>query len=96
MVVSIATWTSAQAGTLINWSCVRGPYGYNCSTQRVTTGDPYVRTVPEALGEAEQSRLAARDSKWVARCRPVIDRDRYGVGRYRYSAAGCQFGVGAD
>ena len=48
------------------------------------------------LGEAEKARLATRDHKWLARCRPVIERDRYGVARYHYAAPGCEFGVGTD
>ena len=46
--------------------------------------------------EAEKARLATRDHKWLARCRPVIERDRYGVARYYYAAPGCEFGVGTD
>ena len=29
---------------------------------------------------------------WTSRCRPVADFDDYGVKRYRYAAAGCEFG----
>jgi Domain of unknown function (DUF6894) len=37
-----------------------------------------------------------RERDWIARCRPVIRQDRYGVGRYHYSAPGCEFGKSGD
>jgi hypothetical protein len=58
--------------------------------------DPYVRTAPDALNDAEKTEMIERDQKWIARCRPVMHRDRYGVARYRYSAPGCEFGIGGD
>ena len=94
--LSLITLASANAGTVIDLSCVGPAKSFNCAAQWGTAGDPYVRQVPEVLGEAEQARLAARDHKWLARCRPVIERDRYGVARYYYAAPGCEFGVGTD
>ncbi len=96
IVLSAITLTSAHAGTAIDLSCVGARGGFNCAAQWVTGGDPYLRTVPEALGEAEKAQIAARDRKWLARCHPVVERDSYGVARYRYSAPGCEFGIGAD
>ena len=64
--------------------------------QMATAGDPYVRVVPEALGEAQKSQLVARDRKWVARCHPVTERDSYGVARYHYAAPGCEYGLGTE
>ncbi len=96
IVMSLIAFTSAYAGTVVDLSCIGPARSFNCAAQWGTAGDPYVRQVPQALGDAEQARLAARDHKWLARCRPVIERDRYGVARYYYAAAGCQFGVGAD
>jgi hypothetical protein len=96
IIPSVSTIASAYAGNVIDLSCVGGEKSFNCAAQWATAGDPYVRQVPEVLGEAEQARLAARDHEWLARCRPVIERDRYGVARYHYSAAGCEFGVGTD
>jgi hypothetical protein len=52
--------------------------------------------VPEPLDEAEKARVMARDRRWRARCRPVVENDRFGVARYHYSAPGCEFGVGED
>ena len=34
--------------------------------------------------------------KWLERCNPIVERDRYGVGRLRYAAPGCEFGVSED
>lgn len=96
IVLSATPMSSAYAESFVEWSCVGAPYGFYCATQWRTVGDPYIRHVPEATGEAEKARFEARDHRWVARCRPVIERDRYGVARYHYSAAGCEFGVGAD
>jgi hypothetical protein len=90
------TVTSAYAGSVSNWSCVGTWRGSNCIEQLGPVGDPYIRLVPEPLGDAEKERVEARDHKWLARCRPTVKHDRYGVARYYYSAPGCEFGVGAD
>ena len=96
IVLSLTAFTPAHAGTVIDLSCVGPAKSFNCAAQWGTAGDPYVRQVPEALGEADKARLATRDHKWLAHCRPVIERDRYGVARYHYVAPGCEFGVGTD
>ena len=96
IVLSLTSATSANAGTVVDPSCVDPINGFNCAAQWGTAADPHVMQVPEAVGEAEQARFSARDRKWLARCRPVIERDRYGVARYSYAAAGCEFGVGTD
>ena len=60
------------------------------------TGRRPVRVVPRPVDEAEKARLVARDRKWLERCNPIVERDRYGVGRLRYAAPGCEFGVSED
>lgn len=101
-VIALMTWTSAHAqdqraaGGVSNTSCVGGFTTFDCVTRWGPAGDPYVRGVPRPVDEAEKARLAARDRKWLARCSPVVERDRYGVGRLRYAAPGCEFGVGED
>ena len=77
-------------------SCVGGFTTFNCVTRWGPAGDPYVRVVPRPVDEAEKARLVARDRKWLERCNPIVERDRYGVGRLRYAAPGCEFGVGDD
>jgi hypothetical protein len=96
LVLSILAQTSANAGSVSNYSCVGRWTGFNCAEQWGEAGNPYIRLVPEPLGEAERGQLAARDRRWVDHCHPVVQYDRYGVARYRYSATGCEFGVGAD
>ena len=68
-------------------SCVGGYSMFSCITIWGAARDPYIRTVPEGIRDQE------RDREWVAYCRPKIFRDRYGVARYRYAAAQCEFGI---
>jgi hypothetical protein len=96
MMLSLATSTAALAGNLADLSCVGGARSFNCVAQWGPAGDPMIRTVPEAVSEAEKTHATAQDRKWLARCRPVVEHDRYGVARYRYAAPGCEFGIGAD
>jgi hypothetical protein len=96
IILSVITLTSAYAGSVIDLNCVGGARSFNCVAQWATAGDPYIRIVPDALDEAEKAHATALDRKWLARCRPVIERDSYGVARYHYSAPGCEFGIGAD
>ena len=96
MVLSVTAVTSAHAGGIGVLSCVGGARSFNCAAQWGIAGDPNVRGVPEALGEAEKAQAVARDRKWQAHCRPVVERDYFGVARYQYSAPGCEYGVGAD
>jgi len=95
LVLSVVALTQAHAG-VADLSCVRGARSFNCAAQWATSGDPYVRAVPEVFGEAQKAQAAAREQKWIKRCQPVVARDGYGVARYHYSAPGCEFGVGAD
>ena len=55
-------------------------------------GDPYIRQVPQPQTDEEKAASAERERQWVARCHPTIVPDKYGVGRYQYVAAGCEFG----
>lgn len=101
VVMALAARTSARAqdratGGISSTSCVGGFTTFNCVTRWGPAGDPYVRTVPRAVDEAEKARLVARDHKWLERCKPIVERDRYGVGRLRYAAPGCEFGVSDD
>jgi hypothetical protein len=77
-------------------SCFGGHGSFSCSGGWAVPGDPYIRVVPQPLGEAEKSLAASRDRRWLIRCHPVIARDYYGVARYVYAAPGCEYGVGAD
>ena len=95
-ILSILGFTPANAGSVSNYGCVGGWTTFNCGQVSAEGGNPYVRLVPEPLGESERGQLAARDHRWLDHCHPVVQYDRYGVARYRYSAAGCEFGLGAE
>ena len=45
----------------------------------------------EAVERARKESLA-RDRKWLAFCKPVVVKDRYGAERYVYDKPGCEFG----
>jgi hypothetical protein len=87
--------TTAQAGEIFTGGCVGTWRAVNCATRWAPAIDPFVRVVPRPIGEAEMAQAIERDHKWLARCRPVISQDGYGVARYHYAAPGCEFGVGA-
>jgi hypothetical protein len=93
LVLSILAQTAANAGSASNDSCSSRWTGFNCAEQ---SADPYVRIVPEPIGETQKAQFAARDRRWVDHCHPTVQFDRYGVARYRYAATGCEFGVGAE
>jgi len=103
-VLTVMSWTSAHAGSLSaadtaglsDTSCVGGWTTFNCVTRWGPLSNPYVRLVPQPIEQMEKERALARDRKWLARCRPVVEHDRYGVARYRYAAPGCEFGIDED
>jgi hypothetical protein len=93
LVGAAAAFGPVHAGGIRATTCV-GSYGtFSCVTQWGASGDPYGRRPPSAQDDAE---AAERERQWVARCRPVIWQDRYGVGRYAYAAPGCEFGIFQD
>jgi hypothetical protein len=65
----------ARAGGVVGLGCVGGAKSFNGVAQLATPGDPDVRTVPEALGEAERAQATARDGK--AGTLPSGDRARH-------------------
>jgi hypothetical protein len=91
--LSVITATAAHADYLGVGGCVGGAGAVNCVVRVGPAGDPYIRVVPQPMGEAEKAQASERDRKWIDRCRPVIAQDRYGVPRYHYAAPGCEFGV---
>jgi hypothetical protein len=96
LLLSVVTWASARAGNIAAENCVGTARSFNCVDNWGTSADPHVRTVPDAISEAEKTQMTERDHRWLARCRPVVQRDSYGVARYYYAAPGCEFGVGSD
>jgi hypothetical protein len=94
LVLSILAQTSANAGNATDPNCVGRWTGFNCAALSGEANNPYIRLVPEPLGDNERAQFAQRDRRWVDHCHPVIQYDRYGVARYRYAATGCEFGIG--
>jgi len=94
--LSAASLTAADAADVFVGSCVGSYWSDNCASRWAPAVDPYVRAIPEPIDAAEKAHREARDHKWLARCRPVVERDRLGIGYYRYSAPGCAFGVSED
>jgi hypothetical protein len=93
LALSVMTFIPARADKLFVGGCTGGGGSINCVGVLTTPGDPYVRAVPQPHSEADKARASERDQKWQERCKPVIKPDRFGVGRYRYAAPGCEFGV---
>jgi hypothetical protein len=95
VLVSSAAPSQARAQEIESGGCVGSAFAYNCVDRWGPTGDPFIRIVPPPTDAAERARASERERRWVDRCRPVIDHDRYGVARYRYAMPGCEFGIGA-
>jgi hypothetical protein len=87
LAIAVITFTAARADdTLIVGGCTGTRGAANCVLRIGPAGNPYIRTVPQPQDAADKEQAAARDRKWIERCRPVIEQDRYGVAR-------CEFGV---
>jgi hypothetical protein len=93
-VSTMMTLTPAQAQVIKSKSCFGTWYSFDCVTRWMPYTDPYIRSVPQPGNTAERARAAAREHRWVDRCRPVLAQDPYGVPRYQYAMPGCEFGVG--
>ncbi len=78
-------------------SCVHSAGSVHCVRQYRydDDGTPGVRTLrPPSEDEVAEAR--ERDRRWVARCRPKLRQDTYGVSRYYYAAPGCEYGKFED
>ena len=84
----LAQGAASQVG-----DCIGDYNAVNCAMQWRPPVDPFVRIVPPPADPAEQADATTRDRKWVADCKPFIVQDRYGVSRYQYAHAGCEFGA---
>jgi hypothetical protein len=90
--VALATAAPSRAAGTVNHSCVETNGSFVCAEtwSEGRSGFPRIVNVPRSQEEA--TAVAERERSWLARCQPVIQYDRYGVGRYHYKAAGCEFG----
>jgi hypothetical protein len=64
----------------------------SCVEIRRELTNPYVIHVQGPQSSEEVAETTERDRLWQARCRPTVHQDAYGVNRYRYAAAGCEYG----
>jgi hypothetical protein len=93
LTLSVATSAGAVEDTVGIVGCIGAPGTVNCVLRIAPAGNPYIRLVPQPENEADKTRAAERDHRWLQRCRPIVAQDRYGVPRYHYAAPGCDFGV---
>jgi hypothetical protein len=93
VLTSVATFAPAQAQEIVTGGCIGGSGAFNCTAIWAPYGNPFVRTVPPPT-IAERARAKQHERRWVDRCHPAIQQDRYGVPRYHYAMPGCEFGVG--
>jgi len=91
--VAAIIFSAAYADGMAVGGCTGTGGSVSCVVRWGEAGDPYIRKVPEPTDELERKRAVERDKKWEQRCRPTIVQDHYGVPRYRYGAAGCEFGI---
>ena len=105
---SLSAWLAALALLVLSMmsaparSQPEGISAFNCygtrnmescvHTQRKGPFNPHLISVPGPQADEDRAAAEARDRRWVARCRPLIRQDRYGMPRYSYSAPGCEFG----
>jgi hypothetical protein len=82
-----------QADGVRSTTCVGGVGSVSCVTawRRGTVGDPHVIQVAPR-SEKETAEIEERDRLWRTRCKPVVQTDAFGVGRYTYAARGCEYG----
>ena len=73
-------------------SCVGSRGAIACAANWGPRVDTHIRRYLPPRDEQLEKEAAQRERRWVARCRPVLNEDRYGVSRYEYAAPGCEFG----
>lgn len=73
------------------FTCFDSRFGEACVV-RPGRVNPHVIHVPQPTSEEERVAAAQRDKAWMARCRPTVQQDRYGMPRYVYAAPDCEYG----
>jgi hypothetical protein len=98
----VALGGSLMAGTAVSQpvsgvlSCVEARSSFSCTASELNHGSiARILQLPSA-DDRDSEQSSSRHQRWLTRCRPVLLVDQYGVGRYRYAAAGCEFGRAAD
>jgi hypothetical protein len=89
----VLTPSSALAGDVVTKNCVFGGGAFACvKIWREGVSNPHVVAVPGPRSHDEKIESAERERLWLARCRPGVRQDGYGVSRYVYAEPGCEFG----
>ena len=84
----------ARADGVRNTTCLGTVGAFSCTTQWHRAGGGQV--FPWQIDARETAASTERERKWLARCRPIARQDQFGVSRYSYAAAGCEFGKTED
>lgn len=87
----------AEAGSAAA-NCVGSPGSITCAAIWGGDGGGLGRVIhiPIARTDEERAALTDRDRRWASYCQPSLRYDRYGVARYTYTVAGCEYGRSAD
>jgi hypothetical protein len=94
-IFSSAPTIQAAAGNSV--SCIQSGGSVTCvASSGYPNGIASVLHIEAAERLADKADSAAHEWKWMARCRPALRQDKYGVSRYHYSAPGCEFGKTED
>lgn len=97
--LSIAS-SAALADYYASGACSGGRGAVYCNFSKKyvdpDAGVSKVITVKGPETPEETAASAARDRRWVERCRPALRQDRYGVSRYYYAAPNCDVGKTSD
>jgi hypothetical protein len=92
---SFALSTSAVlADGIRNTTCISSSGAFACTTQWHRASA--TQHLPWQIDPRETAAAKERERRWLARCRPIARQDQFGVSRYSYAAAGCEFGKVED
>jgi hypothetical protein len=69
-----------------------GYFSRSCTEIRRELTNPYIIHIAPPRTAEEIADANERDRLWRNRCKPVVKQDVYGVPRYSYAAAGCDYG----
>lgn len=86
----------AQADGWRHTSCLRSAGAATCTSRWQRDVGVSSQYLPWRVDLRETAASAEREHKWLARCRPIATQDQLGVSRYKYAAAGCEFGKTDD
>jgi hypothetical protein len=87
---------TAFADSIMGTSCVFSGGLVNCVRQWRGSHGATDSERLQGQDKRAQAEAIERERKWVARCKPVIRQDQYGVSRYHYAKPGCEFGKHED